>query len=134
MMCRGSSPVDAAVRFEALKLRVAFERGKPEHARLAVFVLGRLEKVDFPFDERAADGEAWGPRFDASELARAPSEPGLEIVHRHVPGIPRPLRLDRGHGTGREAELGCERGASYLDRAHGINRQLDRILARHRIR
>ena len=51
-----------------------------------------------------------------------------------MPRIPRPLRLDRRHRAGRQTELGRERGASYLDFTHGIDRQLDRILARHRIR
>src|ERR1700681_4500538 len=119
MIGRGDRPIHAAVRFEALKLRVAFQRWKVEHASLAVFVLSRLQHVDFALDERASEREAWSPRFDAPELARSPPGPGLEIVHGDVPGVPRPLGLDRRHGTGGQAKLGCERGFSDLDRTHG---------------
>src|SRR5713226_867981 len=49
---RSDRPVDAAVRFEALKLGIAFERWKSEYAGLAVLVLDRLEKVESAFDER----------------------------------------------------------------------------------
>src|SRR6266850_1925998 len=114
VICRGRRPVDAAVRFEALKLCVAFERWKREHARLAVFVLYRLEQADFALDERPTDREPWSPRLDASELARAPSGPRLEVVHRGVPRIARPLRLDRRNRTRRQTELGRERSTSYL--------------------
>jgi hypothetical protein len=43
-------------------------------------------------------------------------------------------RLDRRHCTRRQTKLGRERGASDLDHTHGIDRQLDRVLACHRIR
>src|SRR5438445_12687561 len=106
MIRRGRRPVDTAVRFEALNLRVAFERWKSEYARLAVFVLNRLEKVESALDERSAEREAWSPRLEASERARAPSGPGLEIVHRDVPRISRALRLDRRPGTRRQTNRG----------------------------
>src|SRR5258708_11854512 len=130
MICGGNSPIGAAVGFEALKPRVAIEGGKAEHPRLAVLVLDRLENIDRALDERAAEREARRPRLDASELTGTPSDPRLEVLHGDMPGIPRPLRLDRRHCTHRQPELRCERGATNLDHTHGVDRQLDRILAR----
>src|SRR5258705_917646 len=71
-MCRSHGPVDAAVRFEALELRVALERWKAEHPRLAVFVLHRLEEADFALDDRPTERKTRRPRFDASELPGTP--------------------------------------------------------------
>ena len=133
MIGRSQRPVDAAVRFDTLKLRVAFEGRKPEDARLAVFVLDRLENADLAFHDRSASRETRSPRFDAPEFAGPPPEARLEVVNGDVPGVSGPLCLDRRHGAGREAELGCEGGTAHLDRADRIDGQFDRILAGHRI-
>ena len=50
-----------------------------------------------------------------------------------MPGVPCPLCLDRRHRTRGQTKLGRERCASYLDHTHGVDRQLDGILACHRI-
>src|SRR5258708_4926970 len=97
MIRRGDRPVDAAVRLEALNLGVAFERWQSKYARLAVFVLDRLEDIELALDDRPAEREPRRPRLEASELARAPPGPRLEIVHRDVPRITRPLCRDCRH-------------------------------------
>ena len=66
-----AQPVGARERLEALQLGVALERRQPEHARLAVFILHRLEKLHLAGNDRAADRHTRGPRLDASELAAA---------------------------------------------------------------
>src|SRR5439155_2544353 len=134
MICRSERPIHAAVGFEALELHVAFEGGKPEDARLTVFVLHGLEKADLARDDRSARGEAWRPRFDAPEFASPAPGARLEIVDGDLPAVSGPLCLDCRYGSSRKAELGREGSTAHLDRADGINRQLDRIFPRHRIR
>src|SRR5262245_52642154 len=126
-------PVHPCIRLEALQFRVALERRQSEDASRSVLILQRLAHYDCDYHDRPTKRRPGRPPLDAPELASPPPEARLQVIQYHMPGVPCPLGLDRGHRAGRQTELRRERGTAHLDGAHGIDRQLDGVFAGHRV-
>src|ERR1700738_2363564 len=133
MIRRAHRPVHAAERLEALELRVALERRKTEDPVSGELVLHGLEHADFSANKWSTDSETWGERLDADELAAAASRARLDVVHLNMPDVSRPLSLDGRHCTGGPTELWRKGSTPHLYRGDGVERQLDRIIAGHRV-